>query len=172
MERDAFTRMYERHYHLIRNYCLRRLELTEAEDATAEVFVIAWRRFDAVPDEPNTPLWLYGVARNVVRTAKRSGMRRTRLDHKVASLRHRTDHSMDSGVGPWDEVLLAALGSLSERDQEILKLRVWEELSGNEIAEVLGISRAAVNTRLHRATKRMIAEVERIAGPEIFEELK
>ena len=172
MERDAFERMYQRHYHAIRNYCLRRLEPMEAEDATAEVFVIAWRRFDTVPNEPDTPLWLYGVARNVVRSARRSARRRVRLDHKIASLRHWASGTEDSEIGPMEEVLLVALGSLTERDQEILKLRAWEELSGAEIADLLGISRPAVNTRLHRATKRMIAAVERVAGPRIFEELQ
>lgn len=166
---DEFVELYESNYHSIRNYCLRRLEPQDAEDAVSEVFAAAWRRFESMPAGLEPRLWLYGVARNTVNNFRRSARRRERLWSKVSSLRPRHSHLPEHHL---NEVLIEALARLSERDQEIIRLRVWEDLSGGQVAAVLGISRPAANTRLHRAAKRMIAEVERLAGPDVFEEFR
>lgn len=51
--------------------------------------------------------------------------------------------------------LLAALQRLSVDEQLILELSYWESLSGPEVAEVMGLSHAAVRVRLHRARQRL-----------------
>lgn len=53
---------------------------------------------------------------------------------------------------------------LSEDDQELLRLVAWEELARDEIALVLGISRASVRVRLHRARKRLAEQLEALAA--------
>jgi len=53
-----------------------------------------------------------------------------------------------------------ALAKLSERDREILVLRNLEMLSSSEIASMLGISEAAVRTRLTRALDRLSRKIE------------
>ena len=63
----------------MREYCSRRLGVQEANDAAAEVFLVAWRKIDQVPIGADARMWLYGVARNVVRNASRSARRRERL---------------------------------------------------------------------------------------------
>jgi RNA polymerase sigma-70 factor (ECF subfamily) len=52
-------------------------------------------------------------------------------------------------------VVRDALARLGELDREVLSLTVWEELEPREIAEVLGVSAAAVRTRLSRARARL-----------------
>ena len=54
-----------------------------------------------------------------------------------------------------DHGVLAALATLDPRDQEVLLLIAWEGLRQEEVGTVLGVSRAAVATRLHRARKRL-----------------
>jgi RNA polymerase sigma-70 factor (ECF subfamily) len=49
----------------------------------------------------------------------------------------------------------AALVTLPENDQEILRLIGWEELSLGECAAVLGCTRATATVRLHRARQRL-----------------
>ena len=66
-----FETVYGKHFRAILGYTLARLEPERARDATAETFLIAWRRLDDVPDEPGA--WLFGVARKVV--AQRAGVR-------------------------------------------------------------------------------------------------
>ena len=51
--------------------------------------------------------------------------------------------------------VLAALDTLRPSEQEILRLKAWEQLSNGQIAEVMGLTRRAVDTRLMRARKRL-----------------
>ena len=65
-----------------------------------------------------------------------------------------------SGAG----LALEALGTLSEDDQELLKLVAWEELSHGEIAASLGITTNAVAIRLHRARQRYAQAYAALGG--------
>ncbi len=53
--------------------------------------------------------------------------------------------------------LAAALDALPDEDREVLVLRELEELSGEQTAETLGITLAAMKSRLHRARLRLMA---------------
>ena len=61
-----------------------------------------------------------------------------------------------------DERVLAALGRLRPEDQELLRLALWEELPHAEIAALLGCSRDAATHRIHRATRRVAKEYQRL----------
>ena len=52
----------------------------------------------------------------------------------------------------------SALTRIPTHDREVLLLRHVADLSGPEIAEVLGISTGAVRVRIHRATQRLAQE--------------
>src|ERR1700753_107897 len=76
----AFRLAYEQHYGAIYRYVLRRLlNNADVPDATAEGFLGAWRRRDALPSPPADLPWLYGVARKIVARQRRSALRRQRL---------------------------------------------------------------------------------------------
>jgi len=51
--------------------------------------------------------------------------------------------------------VVSALGSLRERDQELLLLVAWEGLSREQVAAVLGLAKGTVAVRLHRARRRL-----------------
>jgi RNA polymerase sigma-70 factor (ECF subfamily) len=53
----------------------------------------------------------------------------------------------------------AVLSKLSTADQEALRLTEWEQLSIDEAAQVLGVSRTAFKVRLHRARRRLAARL-------------
>ena len=156
-----FRQAYDTYVAPMRDYCFRRLPASDANDALAEVFVAVWRKIDDMPVEPERRLWLYGVARNVVRNSQRGARRRARLNGKVAGL------SPDKAPDPEIVVirhheqaaLLSALEELPAPDQEVLRLRTWEELSAIEIAEVTGLTVRAVETRLSRARQKLAKKV-------------
>ena len=106
-----FRHLYDGNLDPLRRYCFRRLPADEVDDAVAEVFLVAWRRLSDVPDGDEARLWLYGIARNVVRNLRRSHRRQLRLaskvrrtDTRVVPARHpnlhraptSTDHSVHS----------------------------------------------------------------------------
>jgi RNA polymerase sigma-70 factor (ECF subfamily) len=147
-----FERRFERTYADVHRYCARRCASPEdAEEATTDVFAIAWRRRAEVPAEPEDRLWLFGVARHVVRNQVRSAQRRERL---VARLREiaAAGPAVTEPVGPG--TVARALHALPESDRELLLLAAWEGLAPAEIARVLGVPAPVVSRRLHRARRR------------------
>ena len=50
-----FTSMFERHYNEVLAYCVRRTNRAEADDVSAEVFAVAWRRSDEIEWETVRP---------------------------------------------------------------------------------------------------------------------
>ena len=153
-----FDPLFEDHYQAVYRYCVRRVGAPDAEDATAEVFAVAWRRLHDLPEGEATRAWLYGVAYRVVGNQYRSRQRRHRLTTRLQAGETgglAADKAADSEV----EVLYQAFDSLSPGDQELLRLSTWEGLTRTEIAQVLGIKENAVDQRLHRARTRLKARM-------------
>ena len=157
MTEALFERLFADNHEAIRRYCRRRLPGDAAEDAAADVFVVAWRRISDVPTGDDALLWLYGVARNVVARSRRGDRRRDRLSAKVRSLGEAPEEPAETVVirNEDERLLLEALWRLRPDDQEVLRLKAWEDLSHSEIATVLGISVSAVDARASRAMKRL-----------------
>lgn len=155
---ERFTEIYEAYAGEIHSYCLRRLPASDAGDAVAEVFSVAWRRISEI-DPERTRGWLFGVARRVVANQWRSSRRRNRLQLRLVSTHDRSvNHEAQLHVAG-DERVLIAMAKMSKRDQELLQLVAWEGLSAPELAEALGVSTPAVHQRLHRARARLSAHL-------------
>ena len=75
-----------------------------------------------------------------------------------------------------DKVVTDAVRRLKPVDREIVMLDVWEGLSRAEIAEVMGMTRAAVDQRIHRAYQKLsralepVLEISPLISPPIAEE--
>jgi RNA polymerase sigma factor (sigma-70 family) len=144
-----FSAVYADFYPKIIRYGVRRLPDAEAaRELAQDVFVITWRRRADVPAAPLP--WLYGVARRVLANRRRA---ETLAAVPVAHVPERAFQSEPAAVLD----LRAALATLPEPDQEILRLIGWEELSVSEAATVLGCTRTAAGVRLHRARRRLTA---------------
>ena len=152
-----FERFYKAHANAVYSYCLRRGSAETAKDATADVFVVAWRRWGAVPEGDAAVGWLYTVARNVLSDRRRSTRRRGRLLEKLAAQPEPFE------VGPEVQVVrraehdavLAALAKLPERDREVVFLVEWEGLSREHVAEMMSLTRSAIDKRMARAYKKL-----------------
>jgi RNA polymerase sigma-70 factor, ECF subfamily len=148
-ERELIGQLYERHAPAVFRYALRRSNRETAEDVTAQVFLVAWRRRSNLPREPLP--WLYGVARRALADHRRAAARRGRLGARLRN----------TAVAPQalqelpDRSLADALGRLSEPDREVLLLRYWEDLEPAQVARAIGRSKRATAVRLHRARNRL-----------------
>jgi RNA polymerase sigma factor (sigma-70 family) len=163
-EDDLFRSLFELRYPAIHSYVLRRLgpSSNDVVDVTAQVFAVAWRRRTHIPRSPEDLPWLYGVARRIVSRHRRSTQRRQRLENRLVSEARIPE---DAEMSPGPEVLRvrAAISRLREKDQELLKLILWEELTHAQVGVVLGCSTNAVALRLHKARSRLGIELEK--GP-------
>ncbi|MCG8592456.1 MAG: sigma-70 family RNA polymerase sigma factor [Proteobacteria bacterium] len=155
--RAKLRRVFDAHYDAVSRYCHRRLPAGDANDAAAQVFVVAWKKIEAMPAGEAALPWLYGVARYEVSSARRSARRLLSLRAKLGGQARTTEDGPEVVVvrNSEHEELLAALGTLRPADQEVLRLRVYEELSLAEIAAVLGCSVEAAKKRSARALRRL-----------------
>lgn len=163
----AFASLYKTHHRHVLAYCARRAPKPDAWDAAAEVFLVAWRRLDDVPPPDEQRAWLIGVAYRVLANQRRSEHRRRRLSQRAERTAHEPVPLPDELVVRSEEsqAVVDALARLQPPDREIIQLTLWEELSPTEIAEVLGISRGAVDQRYYRAKRRLGAELKRRRVP-------
>lgn len=160
----VFDAMYDRTHRQVLAYCVRRTpRWTDALDAAADTYVVAWRRFDDVPVGDEALFWLFGVARRVLANQRRGGVRRDRLYSRLRTRGRVADASPEDVVIEDEEHrdVLRALARLSDDDQELIRLTTFEGLAPPHVARLLGCSRNAVDVRLHRARRRLAREYER-----------
>jgi RNA polymerase sigma-70 factor (ECF subfamily) len=155
LRRARFDALFRDHHPAVQAYARRRVPPEDVDDIVSETFLVVWRRLDDVPE---TPLpWLLAVARNVVGTEWRGAARRERL-----WLRAQTDHSEgydSSEPESTDGDVLGALAALKERDREALTLVAWDGLTPAQAAAALGEPSARFRQRLHRAGRRLRAQL-------------
>ncbi len=121
---------------------------TQAEDLTQETFLRAWRFLSSLRDDAKAKSWLFTtVRREHARQFERNAPRLEPLD---------PERVPDTG-GESHEVLAMrqAMLQLPEKYRDVLVLQVIGGYSGLEIARLLGIPRATVNTRLFRARNQL-----------------
>jgi RNA polymerase sigma factor (sigma-70 family) len=154
--RARFEALFAAHHAAVRSYVVRRAGAgIGIDDAVADTFLVAWRRLDEVP-EPARP-WLLGVARRVLADQRR-GLRRRR------SLTERLVHASSARIG-WEPPaqisaeLAEALRDLTGHEREALMLVAWDGLTAAEGAVAVGCSAAAFRVRLHRARRRVAAQL-------------
>jgi RNA polymerase sigma factor (sigma-70 family) len=152
---ERFADVYDHYYRNVLRYSLQHAEQGTAEDVASETFLIAWRRFPAIPDPPLP--WLLGVARNLLRKQVTAGLRRRELIARLTVLSCAADgFTADTGDSVVERAAaLDALASLPARDVEALTLVTWHGLDTADAAEVVGCSTRAFTVRLSRARQRL-----------------
>ena len=126
-----FTRIYQEYYRRIYNYAFSRLLRREdAEDATAEVFIVLLKNIQSYdPQKGSVATWVNRIAHNAVE------------DYCRKAYRHR-------------EVSSPALRQLSEEERSFLALRYEMKMSNSEIGELMGLTPEAVSQRYHRLLEK------------------
>jgi RNA polymerase sigma-70 factor (ECF subfamily) len=127
----------------------------EAEDITSEVFERALRyrsSYDSARGEPMS--WLIGIARRCISDAARASQPQgSTLD--IADPADLEDDALRRLI------LARALARLEQRDRDLLALKYGADLPTREIASVLELTEEATDVALHRARKRLRAELDR-----------
>ena len=133
----------------------------DVDDVTQQVWMRLWERRDQLASVTDLRKWLYTLARNAAIDAGRSSTRRRGLWRRFKLLWR----PGRSGPRPADDLIAAersritlrAIEALDEKYRVVLVLRVWQEMSYDEIARTLDITPQAVETRLVRA-RRMLRD--------------
>lgn len=162
--REGDTAAYERLVRMHQAVAFRAAYLVtgdaqEAEDATQEAFVKAYRALSRFRPGAAFRPWLLTIVANEARNRRRSAGRRANLTLRAAQ----EGPSVVGAVSPEAAVvasekreeLLSNLGELSEGDRLVISCRYFLELSEEETAATLGCARGTVKSRLSRALVRL-----------------
>ncbi len=152
---------FAEHQAWLRTVLLARLgSLDEAEEVLQEVAVAAANQ--SAKREPIERIgpWLYRVALRQVMLFRRKQGRRRKLVANVARVQQPTEVDSDTpSPADWllsqerNRLVAQVLMQLAERDRQLLMLKYVEDYSYEEIAQRIGITASAVQSRLHRARK-------------------
>jgi RNA polymerase sigma-70 factor, ECF subfamily len=162
LRRARFDALFREHHPAVQAYARRRVPPEDVDDIASETFLVVWRRLDDVPEAPLP--WLLAVARNVVGTEWRGAARRERLWLKAQS-GHTEGYDPGEPETAYEHVL-SALSALNERDREALTLVAWDGLTPAQAAAALGVPSARFRQRLHRAGRRLRAQLTAELRPE------
>lgn len=159
-----FRQILDENHRAIQLYCSRRLPPSDANEASADVFVVAWQKRATIPEGSEARPWLYGIARNVVRNHARSGRRRLRLSARALTVSEvaPSDPELQVVRRIEDRLVGEAAAQLSQRDREVLMLHAWEDLTVAEIAATLGLGATAAHMRLQRALSRLAKALQKV----------
>lgn len=143
----AFERLYRRHVARIHTLARRMLGDGEADEATQEAFVRAWRRLATFRGEAAFGTWLHRVAINVI-LAQRAGLarRRERFSEVAAAAVPARAARPELRVD-----FEAAVATLPDGAREVFVLHDVEGYKHEEIAARLGIASGTSKSQLHRA---------------------
>jgi RNA polymerase sigma-70 factor (ECF subfamily) len=135
-----------------------------AEEVLQDVMLAVWNNASGFRGESKVRTWLIVIARNrAINTRRRKEPQLMPLDDEL--------DFQSSDTGPLEkierkdqqEALREVLQTLPPTQREILELVFFHQLSGPEVADVLGINIGTVKSRLHRA-KEMLRRVLQVTG--------
>ena len=153
----TFEELYQTHFSDVFRFALwLSRDQSEAEDITSETFVRAWARRDRLRTE-TLRAYLLAIARN----AYLGNTRRTNNHQPIR------EEMPDDAPDPQRQAsarmelndVTGAINTLPETDRLALVLRTEHGLSYAEIARVLEISDGAARVKIHRARRRLLADV-------------
>jgi RNA polymerase sigma-70 factor (ECF subfamily) len=168
-ERHAFDELVRRHQRAIYYLALRYLgNDADAADLTQKTFVRAFKSLDGFRGAASLRTWLYRIAINL-------------------SLNHIRDHRREVAADltdvPHEDLAVAPLGAsrviedqnaaavrraieqLPPKQRMVLELRIYDELSFREVAELAGCSENSAKVNFHHAVKRLRAIVAGDSAP-------
>lgn len=164
---DIFEVFYREHVEAIQAFVARRVDDPErAADLTAEAFLAAIGAAHRYRPARGTPkAWLYGIARTVVAIdRRRTGRERAREARLHASTLLDEDDAtqIEARIEAAAKLrdLYEAMDRLSESERAVLELVAIDELSLTEAAAAAGVRPVTARVRLHRARRKLRAELQ------------
>ncbi len=168
---DLFDAFYSEHLEDLQRFVARRVGDSErAADLTADIFLAAIDAAHRYRPRGTPKSWLYGIARIVIAEDRRQGAhdreREKRLrgsalldEEEAARIEARIDAAARS------RRLYEAMDGLGEDERAVLELVAVDELTVTEAAAAAGVRPVTARVRLHRARRKLRAELEAASAP-------
>jgi RNA polymerase sigma-70 factor (ECF subfamily) len=141
----------------------------EARDATQETFLAAFRNLRGFRGEAKVSSWLHRIAINQCITRQRRARVRSETALEVETETEGASLSTPAHESPAHvaesrqraEIVRRAVGALPTELREVLVMKEFEELTFQEIADVLDLPLSTVKSRLYTALRQLRMRLER-----------
>ena len=164
-----FRALYDAHFDFVWR-SLRRLGVREPDvlDVAQKVFLVAHLKLAEFEGRSRITTWLFGICQRVASDYRRSAPVRREVAMEASELERasETDGLMVDKLEARQRARLAEaiLDKLPEAQRVVLVLFELEELTGDEIAELLEVSVGTVRSRLRLARDAFLREAKRLAA--------
>ncbi len=169
-DQEAFRLIFERYSRPVIGFIYDMINDRElAEELTQETFVRAYRGIRGMNPETKLSTWLFGIARNVARESLRARAKSNRHvdleDQAVLDLSDSEPVPVEKLLNKeLNELIRRSLAALDEDKRTVFTLKVFQQCSYEEIAEITGFSLAKLKSDLHRARAEMRRRIQPYAG--------
>jgi len=181
-DREAYSELVRRYQDRVYTMCLRWMKDPNiAEEVAQDVFLALFRALDRFRGDAQLSTWIYRVVINHCKNRRLYRQRRHATKHEPLE-GERQDDMPDRQIpseGPGTDALIhrteaqelvhEALARLDEEQREIILLRDVQDLSYDQIGEILDLPRGTVKSRLHRARAQLASVLsEKINKEDIY----
>ncbi len=151
---NQLIRKYEvKVYHLIRKMVI---DHDDAHDLTQETFIKVWNNLHRFREQSQLYTWIYRIAVN--ESLAFLGNKRRKFFLPINDISKELSGKLDNGGFSGDEIQLKlqkALLKLPDKQRLVFNMRFYDDMSYEEISEVLGTSVGALKASYHHAAKKI-----------------
>ena len=132
----------------------------EADEAAQETFVRAYRSLSGFRGESRLRTWLIRIALNVSRTIGASRERTASLEEAADAIDAGESAEAAAGRQEAGAAVRRAVAGLPPRQREVVLLKVFSDLTYEEVAAVMGLTAGAVKAHFHQAVSNLRRRME------------
>ncbi len=156
----AFGELYKLYVEQVFRYLYSRIgNVHEAEDITAQTFLVAFESFDRFRKDGHFASWLFTIARNKAMDHFRQRKNITSIE-EIAEVSVGNDPLHGVIKSEQTATLSALIEALPEEDRELLRLRYLAAMSFPEIGHILHRNEDAVKKSIYRLLARLHSQLE------------
>lgn len=171
-DHKAFKMLVEKYQHLVVNTCLGIVHTkADAEDLAQDVFMEVFRTSESFRGDAKLSTWLYRISTNrsinFIRNNKRNRLvqsiedafsgGRNKNNEISTNIKDQPDHAIKEQQR--HDLLHRAIDRLPDKQRIAFTLNKYEDLSYQQIAEIMEISLSSVESLIHRAKKNLQSQL-------------
>lgn len=167
----AYTQLVDRYKDLIYTLALRMLKhREEAEEAAQDTFIKVFKSLDKFKGDSKFSTWIYKVAYNTcLDTIKKNKkhLNNVTIDAYTFNKLDTIDNALDNMINKERQTLIKqCIHKLPEDSSALLTLFYFEELSLDEISQIINVEANTVKVKLFRARKKLAVILEQYLQPQ------
>jgi RNA polymerase sigma factor (sigma-70 family) len=146
---ETFENLYKQYHPMVRQICLGYVKGDEevAKDVTQEIFISIWNALPGFQGRSSYKTWIYRITVNTC-------LSHLRKNNKIVSIPLPDASNASVTESNSTDLLMQAIGQLAEVDRLVIMM-VLDDLTYEEISEVMGVSEGNLRVRIHRIKKRL-----------------